>query len=102
MTTMNYAIKLVIYFMLCVFVVLTTKILPKGILTENYLNEIHYFDFIRERDHGGSGFLDIPNATLWLGILYYFIILLIHILQFKHKENSILDLFFIIFKKRVV
>lgn len=100
--TMNYAIKLVIYFVLFVFVIITIEILPQGILTENHLKDLNYINFINSKGHGGSGLITNPNVTLWLGILYYLSMLIIQISQLKHRESDILELFFMTFKKRAV
>ncbi|MFD2908229.1 hypothetical protein ACFSX9_05725 [Flavobacterium ardleyense] len=97
--TMNYAIKLVIYFFLLFFVIVTVNILPEGVLTVAYLAEIDYVGFINDRGHSGSGLVADPHITLWLGIIYYFFLTSIHISQVLLGENSILDIIFIVYKK---
>jgi hypothetical protein len=99
---MNYSLKLIIYFTLSIFVLVIINILPEGTLTVNHLNKIKYTEFVKMKDHYGSGFISNPNVALWLGIFYYFIMLIIQALQLIFRENSILEIFFLLIKKRLV
>lgn len=74
------------------FVVGSVKLLPEGVLTTPYLAEIDYVGFIAGRGHSGSGLVADPHITLWLGIMYYFILIVIQVSQVIFREERVLDL----------